>query len=216
MARRAWGEGSTYYNKTSKRWVWSGTYDFNGIKKRKTLTAATQIDLKNKVERFKIQIGEGAFDQSNIKLKEWVEKWLDIFIRPNVKIKTYDNYKNRLKYIVEVFGSRQLKSISTIEIQSLLNDLLLAGGKEKQGLSAESIRCIRRYLKAVLDSAVKNGLVRSNPVEGTKPPRKTKNKIVVMNEQQTLNFLKVAQNGKYIYQGIKNPKFLTCNAGTEY
>ena len=170
MARRAWGEGSTYYNKTSKRWVWSGTYDFNGIKKRKTLTAAKQIDLKNKVERFKIQIGEGAFDQSNIKLKEWVEKWLDIFIRPNVKIKTYDNYKNRLKYIVEVFGSRQLKSISTIEIQSLLNDLLLAGGKEKQGLSAESIRCIRRYLKAVLDSAVKNGLVRSNPVEGTKPP----------------------------------------------
>lgn len=216
MARRAWGEGSVYFDNNKSLWTWSGTYEISGIKKRKTITAKKQIDLKNKVDRFKVQIGQGLFEQSNIKLQEWVDKWLEIFVKPNVKIKTYDNYKNRLKYVTNSFGLRPLKSITTIEVQAFFNDLLLNGEQKHQGLSAESVRCIRRYLKAVFDSAIKNGIIRNNPLEGTKPPRKTKSKIVVLDERQTLVFLQVAKKGQYIYQGIKNTKFLVCNAGTEY
>ena len=46
MARRAWGEGSVFYDKINQRWTWRGTYLLNGIKTQKTLTAKRQIDLK--------------------------------------------------------------------------------------------------------------------------------------------------------------------------
>lgn len=45
MARRAWGEGSVFYDKINQRWTWRGTYLLNGIKTQKTLTAKRQIDL---------------------------------------------------------------------------------------------------------------------------------------------------------------------------
>lgn len=35
MARRAWGEGSIFFDSTYKRWTWKGTYLVNGIKKQK-------------------------------------------------------------------------------------------------------------------------------------------------------------------------------------
>ena len=67
MARRAWGEGSTFFDATKKRWTWRGTYIVNGIKKPKTLTAKRQIDLKKKVDRFKLMVYEGYYaDEKNI------------------------------------------------------------------------------------------------------------------------------------------------------
>ena len=46
MARRAWGEGSTFFDNCNQCWTWRGTYIVNGIKKPKTITAKRQIEVR--------------------------------------------------------------------------------------------------------------------------------------------------------------------------
>lgn len=73
MARRAWGEGSVFFDKVNQRWTWRGTYLINGIKTPKTLTAKRQIDLKEKVEKFKFDVNQGVFDSANITVADWIK-----------------------------------------------------------------------------------------------------------------------------------------------
>lgn len=214
--RRAWGEGSVYFSQAKNIWVWEGNYTINGVKKRKSFTAKSRKDLKEKFEKFKDNYNSEILLLYKITLKEWIEKWLEIFVKPTVKIKTYDNYKQRLQYAIAVLGSTQLKDLTSITLQEFLNNLLVKGGQNNQGLAPDSVRRIRTYLKITLDSAIKNKLITENPIEGTKAPKKTKKKPVVLNESQTVRFLEIAKSGQYIYYGIKNPKSLKRNEGTEY
>ena len=117
MARRAWGEGSVFFDTVNKRWTWKGNYLVNGMKKPKTLTANRQIDLRKKVERFKLMIDEGYFADDNTNLKTWIETWLDVIVKPSVKKKTLDNYTDRLRYVITKFGDRKLRTLTTIELQ---------------------------------------------------------------------------------------------------
>lgn len=169
MARRAWGEGSVFFDTVNKRWTWKGNYLVNGMKKPKTLTANRQIDLRKKVERFKLMIDEGYFADDNTNLKTWIETWLDVIVKPSVKKKTLDNYTDRLRYVITKFGDRKLRTLTPLELQNFFNELRLTGGKKQQGLAAESVNCCRRYLKSCFDSAIQNGLLKTNPVVGTKP-----------------------------------------------
>lgn len=72
-----------------------------------------------------------------------------------MKIKTYDNYKQRLQYAVERLGSIKLRDLTAIVLQEFFNDLLVNGGQNNQGLAPDSVRRIRTYLKITLDSAIK-------------------------------------------------------------
>ena len=216
MARRAWGEGSTFYDNTYKRWTWRGTYIVNGIKKPKTITAKRQTDLRKKVDRFKLMVDEGYFADDNTNLKTWIETWLDIIVKPAVSIRTYENYGERLGYVIEKFGDRKLKTLTPLELQNFFNELRLTGGKKQQGLAAESVNCCRRYLKMCLNSAIQNGLLKSNPVVGTKPQRKVQSEMVVLDDYEVQHFLEVVKKGDYIYAGAKSPRYIRRDEGTEY
>ena len=131
MARRAWGEGSVFFDTVNKRWTWKGNYLVNGMKKPKTLTANRQIDLRKKVERFKLMIDEGYFADDNTNLKTWIETWLDVIVKPSVKKKTLDNYTDRLRYVITKFGDRKLRTLTPLELQNFFNELRLTGGKKQ-------------------------------------------------------------------------------------
>lgn len=216
MARRAWGEGSFFFDKCNQRWTWKGTYLLNGTKKLKTLTAKRQVDLKRKVDKFKLDIESNVINFSNITVEKWISQWLDIIVKPSVKQRTYENYKERLGYFVDIYGKRQLRSLSSLEIQNFFNNLHINGGIKNQGIAVESVNCCRRYLKAAYAAAIKNKIVSDNPVEGTRPLRKVKNRIIVMTETDVIRFLDVAKKGDYIYSGVENPNYIKKNIAAEY
>ncbi len=216
MARRAWGEGSTFYDNSNKCWTWRGKYIVNGIKKPKTITAKRQIDLKKKVDRFKLLVDEGYFADDNTNLKTWIETWLNVIVKPTVRQRTYENYGERLGYVIEKFGDRKLKTLTPLELQNFFNELRLTGGKKQQGLAAESVNCCRRYLKMCLNSAIQNGLLKSNPVIGTKPQRKVQSEMVVLDDFEVQHFLEIVKKGDYIYTGSKSPRYIRRDEGTEY
>lgn len=216
MARRSWGEGSLFFDNTNKLWTWRGSYYINGEKKKKTLTAVRQVDLKRKIDNFKLEIKDGLIVNSNMTVEKWINQWLEIIVKPSVKQRTYENYKERLGYFADVYGKRQLRSLSSLEIQNFFNNLHLNGGIKNQGIAVESVNCCRRYLKAAYAAAIKNKIVSDNPVEGTRPLRKVKNRIIVMTETDVIRFLDVAKKGDYIYSGVENPNYIKKNIAAEY
>lgn len=216
MARRSWGEGSLFFDNTNKLWTWRGSYYINGEKKKKTLTAVRQVDLKRKIDNFKLEIKDGLIVNSNMTVEKWINQWLEIIVKPSVKQRTYENYKERLGYFADVYGKRQLRSLSSLEIQNFFNNLHLNGGIKNQGIAVESVNCCRRYLKAAYAAAIKNKIVSDNPVEGTRPLRKVKNRIIVMTETDVIRFLNVAKKGDYIYSGVENPNYIKKNIAAEY
>ena len=86
MARRAWGEGSTFFDATKKRWTWKGTYLLNGIKKPKTLTAKRQIDLKKKVDRFKLMVDEGYYADVYTAVFALTTLAIAVFLGDNIRL----------------------------------------------------------------------------------------------------------------------------------
>ena len=217
MARRTWGEGSVFYDNTHKYWVWKGSYRTpSGEKKTKSFTAKRQKDLKSKVDAFLLQVANGEYVSSSVTVSAWVAQWLEVIVLPSVKRSTYGIYKQKLQYVVDVFGERKLPTLTALELQAFFNALVLTGGKKGTGLSPTTVNTCRRYFRTCCTDAIKNGLLKTNPVEGTKPQKKIKKYIVVMDEAEVLRFLAVAKEGEYIYQGIGNRNLLNYNKGTEY
>ena len=216
MARRAWGEGSVFFDKVNQRWTWRGTYLINGIKTQKTLTAKRQIDLKEKVEKFKFDVNQGDFDNANITVADWIKKYLILFVQPTVRPSTFKTYAEKLNFVMRTFGERKLKTLTPMELQNFFNSLAIDGGAKQQGLSPTFVNTIRRYFKAACQTAVKNHLLTDNPVDGTKALRTKKPVIIVADEDEVLRLLEVAKDGSYIYEGVKNKNYITENEGTKY
>lgn len=216
MARRAWGEGSVFFDNTHECWTWRGSYLLGEVKKTKTITAKKKIDLRKKIEIFKASIEAQNFEVEKFSVKEWCLKWLEVFIKPTKKQKTYENYRERLAYVIDEIGDRNINELTSLELQNVFNKMRMDGGKNKKGLAAETVNCARRYLKAALKSAISNKLLSSNPVDGTKPQRKEKREVAALDEEQTLKLLEVCEKGDYIYWGVDNPKYMKKNIGIEY
>jgi integrase len=94
----------------------------------------------------------------------YCEKWLEER-SPTVGRKTDYNTEAALRgRILPVFGGKRLKQLTTKEIREWLTSLLA------EGLSPATVRTYRQILGQVLNQAVGDGLLLSNPVDGVKAP----------------------------------------------
>lgn len=217
MARGIYGDGSLFYDNGKQLWVQTIHYTLpDGEHATKKLSAKTKARLRDKVRDFNDKLYMDNLQSKRITVRTWLQQWLEVYIKHSCKQKTYENYRDRVRYVYPYIGDRQLHTIKGLELQHIFNDLLLHGGAKQQGLSSETICCMRRYLKAAFDVAIQNGYLSKNPVSGTKPPKKEPSKIVVIDEVQVAKLLEVAKAGEYVTYGVQNPKYIKHNIGTRY
>lgn len=217
MVKRPYYGGSIFEDRTKKLWTWAGKYrDYRGEYVNKKISAKTQRELRRKVDEFFIDNENSNIISQSITVARWIDKWLDIYVKPTVKYKTYVTYRDRLKYVKNNFGNRRVKTLNTTELQVFFNELRISGGAKNQGLAADSVNHIRRYLKMALDSAIKNGYLVNNPVEATKPQKVWKKEIIVLDEKEVKVLLDVAKSGEYITFGVSNPNYIRQDFGTKY
>ena len=97
--------------------------------------------------------------------REFVEKYFEEVKRQNVSAYTYALLHRRMTvYIFPVLGEQQIKSITPLKCQSLLNGILADG----KGRTAEDIKCI---LNEVFRAAVGEKLITGNPMQFVKIPK---------------------------------------------
>ncbi len=118
-------------------------------------------EVKRKLEA-KLTLGEFTIQEAPQKaptLGEYAEEWLDSYARHNCKESTYTRYTGVVRnYLLSAFGTRSLTEITRDDIKRYLSHL-----RATTQLTPSSLRNILVPLRAMLNHAVDDGVLSSNP-----------------------------------------------------
>jgi integrase len=156
---RANNEGSIYQRQDG-RWVASVTELKDGRRKRITYYAATEGEARRILTNLKQRQDAHVpicFDRQTV--GQWLEFWLDTFIRPHRKPRTWASYHNTIQnYVLPAIGNEPLVGVAPELIQELIN---YHHGRGRQR-TAEYIRSI---LRTAFKRAVKFKRMPWNPID---------------------------------------------------
>ena len=90
-----------------------------------------------------------------MKYIDWLVQWLENYIRPSVKMRTYERYRLIVEqHIKDKIGSMELNDLSLLVLQSFITGLLQGGNKKTgKGLSANSVNAVISVIQSSLKTA---------------------------------------------------------------
>lgn len=182
MAKRSNGEGSYITDKKRKLVIYQFYYiDTDGKRKRTRKAGRNRAEAKEKADAF-LKALQQSDDNIGKPLKggattvgTWIDKWLEVTIKPNVRPKTFETYRGcLLNHIRPYFADIPLEKLTPLTLQEHFAYLKQYGSKDKAVLSNTTVRTVRRYFSMCLEDAIRNGLIIKNPIKLTKPPKQEK------------------------------------------
>ena len=124
---------------------------------------------------------------SSIGARAYFQDWLDNIDPLNVRASTHRAHVSMMNtYVLPAFGDRQLRNISTADIDGLIQGLL------KAGKSASTVRYCVSMLSRAFDKATKLYLIQDNPVKNATRPKLGQSKNAPYDDLQLLQFLTAA------------------------
>lgn len=158
-----------------------------GTAHSKTLYGKTEQEAAEKKAAFLALIDSGLRD-SSITVKQWSVDWLRLY-KSSVTPSTLTGYQCDINLVNAVIGSIQLKSLTQAHIMEVYTSI--------RGMSASTINKTRSLLQSMLDAAVANMLMRSNPSRGVKAPKGYTMKRTPLSMEQIQAVLEVAQTHRF-------------------
>lgn len=108
-----------------------------------------------------------------MKYIDWLIQWLENYIRPSVKVRTYERYRLIVEqHIKDKTGSIELNDLSPLILQRLITSLLQNGNKKTgKGLSANSVNAVISVIQSSLKTAHLLGLTKEYAADKLKRPK---------------------------------------------
>lgn len=108
-----------------------------------------------------------------MKYIDWLIQWLENYIRPSVKLRTYERYRLIVEqHIKDKTGSIELNDLSPLVLQSFITELLQSGNKKTgKGLSANSVNAVISVIQSSLKTAHLLGLTKEYMADKLKRPK---------------------------------------------
>jgi integrase len=129
---------------------------------------------------------------AKITLNEYLDRWLGAAVVPRVRLKTFQDYRGRLRrYVRPVLGERVLAGLRPLDLQAVYQQMT------ERGLSARTIRYAHVLIKCAMQQAVRWRLLLENPADGLKVPQQVRNEIRSLTVEQARALLKAAEGTKY-------------------
>lgn len=146
----------------SSKKLYRATFTFDGV--RYDISASTEDALRDKVIRRKRDLEEGKKTISrNSTLNEWFSQYVEIYKKQSVGYETYKTIKGHYKnWIQPYLGKMLLKNIKPIHCQKALNNLI--------GKSKSTNDKVTQLLRNLMETAVDNDLLLTNPMKGISVP----------------------------------------------
>lgn len=102
----------------------------------------------------------------------WLNEWLEDFVRPSVKVRTYDRYRQLIEQHISQIGGTELGNLSAMGLQRFITGLLQNGNhRTGEGLSPNSVNQVITVLKSSLRTAHVLGLVPEYVADNLKRPK---------------------------------------------
>ena len=108
-----------------------------------------------------------------MKYIDWLIQWLENYIRPSVKVRTYERYKLIIEqHIKDNIGGMELNDLSPLVLQSFITELLQSGNRKTgKGLSANSVNAIISVIQSSFKTAHLLGLAKEYTADKLKRPK---------------------------------------------
>lgn len=132
--------------------------------KRKSFYGKTKVDVKQKAKEYLNKIENGYIEPKKIRLNDYIEYWLKTYkwnkIEPSSYNRLYVTYKNQIK---ETIGKKMIGSITTKDIQSLIDERANPTNQSIKPLALSGLKKIVHLLRPCLNKAVSEGIIGKNP-----------------------------------------------------
>ena len=141
-------------------------------------------DVEHRLLDIRYEIEHGMYaKEERIVVNSWYKTWIEEYKSTTVKTGTIESYECMYNYYVKpIIGKKLLKDVRGEHIQKLFNDLA------RDGYSKSTISLIHVLLNSMFKQALKNELIKKNPVSLTTLPRgeKKRERRVLSREEQEL------------------------------
>jgi len=166
--RRGNGDGS-FYQRGDGRWTGALSYTADdGRRRRHIVYGRTKTEVRDKVKAVRARLDAGApVRDARATLGAVAERWIVTSLAASDrKATTRDNYATvaRTHIVADPIGALPLDRLRPSDVEAML------ARKRAAGLAASTRRTIYTVLRAVLDCAVRDGLVARNAAAAVKRP----------------------------------------------
>ena len=168
--------------------------------KRRSFYGKRRKDVVKKMQKVQNEMSKGTYSEpSKTLFKTWLDNWLQIYKKGNLKPTTYDSYENRIRvHIQPGLGEIPIEKLQTQMIQDFYNSKLRSDrGDSKDGLSARSVRHLHTIICSSLDQAVQEGLLQINVAKSAKPPIVRRKKMSNMSLENLIKFANSVKTDKH-------------------
>ncbi len=208
MARkRKNGQGTVRLRKDGR---WEGRhivgYDENGKAKTKSVLAKTKAECLEKLKQ--LQDGCGSVEpfkvKPNMRFGDWIVYWYENHCQPTIRATTQKGYEEWIYvHAILALGQIPLNKLTQADCQKFLNEMKANGRKihrdtKGPGMSERSVRSCYHVVRMSLERAIKDGLIKKNPILGCKlPPPEQKEMKVLSGEEIQRFLLQAKEEGMY-------------------
>ena len=164
---------------------------------QKSITGKTQGEVAKKLKEATAALDAGTYIAPNkTTVAQWMDTWQAEYLGA-VKSSTISSYEATIKnHIKPCLGSIKLESLTAQDIQEFYN-ACQKGDETRKPLAPKTIKNIHGVLHKALEQAMLNGLIRSNPADPCVLPRRPKQKVKPLNEEQITKLIKALKGHKY-------------------
>jgi integrase len=192
VGKRGNGEGSITRRKDG---LYMARYTVempDGMRKRKTIYGKEREEVAEKLIEALSNRNRGlVFDADNLKLGEYLGRWLTDSVRDTVRPTTFERYEQMVRlHIRPVLGKVKLKNLTSAHVRGLYRQKL------DSGLSSRTVQYVHVTLHKALKQAIADGLIPRNVTEAVKPPQ------VRREEMQPLT----AEQVKVLFKAVKGDR----------
>jgi len=131
------------------------------------------------------------FDADNLKLSEYLDRWLADSVADTVRPTTFERYEQIVRvHIRPALGNLKLKSVTPAHVRGLYRDKL------EVGLSPRTVQYIHVTLHKALKQALADGLIPRNATEAVRPPQIRKEEIRPLTAEQVKMLFKAVRDDR--------------------
>jgi integrase len=159
---------------------------------RKTLYGKTRREVDEKLTKAKVDRDGGlVFDADNLKLGEYLERWLADSVRDTVRPTTFERYEQIVRlHIRPVLGKVKLKNLTSAHVRGLYREKLDAG------LSPRRVQYVHVTLHKALKQAIADVLIPRNATEAVKPPQVSREEMRPLTAKQVKVLFEAARGDR--------------------
>lgn len=139
----------------------------------------------------RLDMGE-PIEQSGMLFDEFLDRWLDLAVKPRVRERSHDDYSFIVhRHVKPALGKKRLLDIKPLDLQTLYSAL------QGKGLSGKTVRTVHMVISNALKQAVRWEMIRVNPATMVDPPKSVRKEMNVMSPDQARAFLKAAATDRH-------------------